>query len=59
MGNLLRIVVHSAKLQDRDGADSVFEDIKDEYPLLAKVWADQGYTGDLGTDLRETSNIDL
>ena len=59
MGNLLRIVVHSAKLQDRDGADYVFEDIKDEYPLLAKVWADQGYTGDLGTYLRQTSNIDL
>ncbi len=59
MGNLLRIVVHSAKLQDRDGADYVFEDIKDEYPLLAKVWADQGYTGDLGTYLHETSNIEL
>ncbi len=59
MGNLLRIVVHSAKLQDRDGADYVFEDIKDEYPLVSKVWADQGYTGDLGSHLHETSNIAL
>jgi len=58
-GNLLRIVVHSAGIQDRDGADYVFEDIKDEYPELAKVWADQGYTGDLGDYLRDTYTIDL
>lgn len=59
MGNLLRIVVHRADLQDRDGADFVVEDIKDEYPLLAKVWADQGYTGDLGGYLLEKYKIDL
>lgn len=51
MGNLLRVVVHSAGIQDRDGADYVFDDIKDEYPSLVKVWADQGYTGDLGEDI--------
>ena len=59
MGNLLRIVVHSAGLQDRDGADFVFEGIKDEYPALSKVWADQGYTGDLGDYLRREYKIDL
>ncbi len=59
MGNLLRIVVHSAGIQDRDGADFVFEDIKDEYPHLSKVWADQGYTGDLGDSLRTEYKIDL
>jgi putative transposase len=59
MGNLLRVVVHSAGIQDRDGADFVFEDIKDEYPLLSKVWADQGYTGDLGDSLRREYKIDL
>jgi putative transposase len=58
-GNLLRIVVHSAGIQDRDGADYVFEDIHDDYPLLAKVWADQGYTGDLGAQLCDLYNIDL
>ncbi len=59
MGNLLRIVVHSAGIQDRDGADYVFEDIKDDYPRLSKVWADQGYTGDLGDSLRTEYKIDL
>jgi putative transposase len=59
MGNLLRIVVHSAGLQDRDGADYVFEDIPDDYPALAKVWADQGYTGDLGADLLRRYSINL
>ncbi len=59
MGNLLRIVVHSAGIQDRDGADFVFEDIKDEYPILSKVWADQGYTGDLGAYLLAKYQIDL
>ena len=34
MGNLLRIVVHSAGIQDRDGVDFVFEVIKDEYPMV-------------------------
>jgi putative transposase len=59
MGNLMRIVVHSAGIQDRDGADYVFDDIHDEYPKLAKVWADQGYTGGLGADLLATYSIIL
>jgi putative transposase len=58
-GNLLRVVVHHADLQDRDGAYYVFEDITDQYPTLAKVWADQGYSGDLGADLLEQYNIIL
>lgn len=59
MGNLLRIVVHSAGIQDRDGAEYVFEAIQDDYPVLAKVWADQGYTGDLDAYLRAEYKIDL
>jgi putative transposase len=56
-GNLLRVVVHRADLQDRDGAYYVFEDIKDLHPTLAKVWADQGYSGELGADLLEQYGI--
>jgi putative transposase len=59
MGNLLRIVVQSAGIQDRDGADYVFEAMKDAYPELAKVWAAQGYTGDLGDYVRATYTSDL
>jgi putative transposase len=59
MGNLLRVVVHRADIQDRDGAYYVFEDIKDLYPKLAKVWADQAYAGELGADLLEEYGIIL
>ena len=58
-GNLLRVVVHRADLQDRDGAYYVFEDITDQYPELAKVWADQGYSGELGADLLDQYDIIL
>ena len=58
-GNLLRVVVHAADLQDRDGAYYVFEDITDQYPEVAKVWADQGYSGELGADLLDQYDIIL
>ena len=59
MGNLLRVVVHSAGIQDRDGADFVFADIHDDYPVLAKIWADQGYSGELEAYLLTTYQIEL
>jgi putative transposase len=59
MGNLLRVVVHRADIQERDGAYFVFDDIDDVHPRLEKVWADQAYTGDLGADLREKYKITL
>jgi putative transposase len=55
----LRVVVHRADLQDRDGAYYVFEDIQDLHPTLAKVWADQGYSGELGTDILKQYGIIL
>ena len=58
-GNLLRIVVHSAGIQDRDGAIYVFDDINNDYPELAKIWADQGYTGELGDYILDKYKIDL
>ena len=53
------MVVHAADLQDRDGAYYVFEDIQDLHPTLAKVWADQGSRGELGTDILEQYGISL
>ena len=58
-GNLLRVVVHAADIQDRDGAYYVLDDIQDLYPMLAKIWADQGYSGELGTDILEQYDIIL
>ena len=47
MGLILAVVVHSAGIQDRDGAKVVFERIKNDLPRLQLVWADGGYAGKL------------
>jgi putative transposase len=47
MGLVLMAVVHSAGVQDRDGARLVLEKAKGLYPRLRLVWADGGYAGAL------------
>lgn len=44
-GLVLRVVVHAADLQDRAAVPLVLSGIRDEFPRLAHVWVDQGYTG--------------
>ena len=39
----LRAVVHSAGIQDRDGAGLVLDKIRNRFPWLELVWADNGY----------------
>ena len=39
----LRVVVHSAGIQDRDGAALVLDKIRGRFPWLELVWADAGY----------------
>ena len=39
----LRVIVHSAAIQDRDGAGLVFDKIRTRFPGLELVWADGGY----------------
>jgi len=39
----LRVVVHSAGIQDRDGAALVLDKIRQRFPWLELVWADSGY----------------
>jgi transposase len=39
----LRVVVHSAGMQDRDGAALVLSHIRSRFPWLELVWADAGY----------------
>lgn len=41
------MVVHSAGIQDRDGAKLVFEQLKGEFARLQLIWADGGYRGKL------------
>jgi transposase len=39
----MRVVVHSAGIQDRDGAALVFDKIRQRFNWLELVWADGGY----------------
>jgi transposase len=39
----MRVVVHSAGMQDRDGAALVLGKIRQRFPWLELVWADGGY----------------
>jgi putative transposase len=41
------LVVHSAGVQDRDGARLVFEAMGGAFGRLRRVWADGGYAGQL------------
>lgn len=47
MGLLLAVVVHSASLQDRDGAKLVLKKIRPWFKRLKLIWADGGYAGKL------------
>jgi Transposase DDE domain len=43
LGLPMRVVVHSAGLQDRDGAALLLDKIRRRFPWLELVWADGGY----------------
>ena len=54
MGLLLRVVVHPADLQDRDGGKLVLDGLADRCPRLAHLWADGGYQGPFATWVTQT-----
>lgn len=39
----LRVIVHPAGIQDRDGAGLVLDKLRQRFPWLELVWADGGY----------------
>jgi transposase len=45
-GLLVAAVVHTADIQDRDGAPSVLTSIRDSFPWLRHIFADGGYGGE-------------
>jgi putative transposase len=47
LGLILAVVVHSAAVQDRDGALAVLAKLLVGFPRLALIWADGGYAGRL------------
>lgn len=55
LGLMLGVRVHSASIQDRDGAKELIEGCYEHYPKLKKIWADGGYAGKLVTWVKETT----
>lgn len=45
MGLPLKVLVHPANIQDRDGAQLLLGEIKDRFPRLKLIWADTAYNG--------------
>src|SRR3954452_9036092 len=39
----MRVVVHSAAIQDRDGVGLILDKIRRRFPWLELIWADGGY----------------
>lgn len=44
-GNLVHAVIHTADIQDRDGAPLGLSEIVSRFPWLRHVFADGGYAG--------------
>ena len=60
MGNLLKVIVHSASTQDRDGAKLVLKALSAMMVLrLLVIWADGGYRGELIKWCQEHLQISL
>ncbi len=45
LGLMLKVEVHSAGIQDRDGAAVVFDRLTARFPFIEKFFADAGYQG--------------
>lgn len=45
LGFMVGLMVHSADIQDRDGANAVLKTIRNHRPLLRHIFADGGYAG--------------
>ena len=58
-GNLLALHVHSASVQDRDGALSLLEQAKQAYGSIRVAFADGGYGGELADTVKEALGIKL
>jgi putative transposase len=59
IGMILAVVVHSASIQDRDGAAGVVLRMKEAWFKVAKIFADGGYAGKLIEKIKATCKIEL
>ena len=59
LGLILAVVIQSASVQDRDGAVSVVEKLKENWKNIIKIFADGGYAGKLIAVIKERFKIEL
>ncbi|MBI1837437.1 MAG: IS5 family transposase [Flavobacteriia bacterium] len=59
LGLILAIVIQNASIQDRDGAQSVIEKMKENWLRVIKIFADGGYAGKLIDKIKLAFNIEL
>jgi putative transposase len=59
MGLVLAVGISSADVQDRDGAPPVLQEASANFPTLEKVWVDSAYSGQLVTQVKEGTGIEL
>jgi|SRR5689334_10883756 len=59
IGLLLLVVVHSAGIQDRDGAKLVLANVKGRFSRLQLIWADAAYGGQLISWVKEQLRVVL
>jgi len=45
MGLLLAVIVHSASVQDRDGAEGLLREARRSFPFIERLIGDAGYQG--------------
>ena len=57
-GLLVGAVVHTADVQDRDGAPDVLASIRHHFPWLRHIFADGGYAGDTPLRARQNRRMD-
>jgi putative transposase len=57
MGLIICVMVHSADIQDRDGAKLLMDKLKHDLVKLIKIFADGGYAGKLVNFANKTYNL--
>ena len=58
-GLVLKVVVHAANIQDREGVPLLLAPIKGVFPRMNKVWVDQGYKQGLVDWAKETYGVEV
>jgi putative transposase len=59
LGLVLAVVIQSASVQDRDGAISVIEKMRESWKKVIKIFADSGYRGQLIKTVKTRFEIEL